>query len=277
MPTTRFAPSPTGHLHLGHAYSAVQASLAAEGGPFILRIEDIDPGRCKPDYAQSIIEDLDWLGLAWVGPVRYQSQHLADYTAALNTLKQKNLVYPCFCTRRDIEEQAQRAVVAPHAEDGSVIYPGTCRHLTESERATKLAEKGNVNWRLDVVAAMRLTGGLFWHDKDKGKLEAHPDIYGDIVLARKDVPTSYHLSVTVDDFIQGITLVTRGEDLFASTHVHRLLQALLGYESPEYRHHKLLTDETGRRYAKRDQSVTLKELRAGGKTPRDVLEIIMRT
>jgi len=277
MPTTRFAPSPTGHLHLGHAYSAYQAFRAAEGEKFILRIEDIDPVRCKPEYMKSIIDDLHWLGLTWAEPIRYQSKHLSDYAAAMNVLKNKGLVYPCFCTRRDIEAEAQRAGAAPHAEDGSVLYPGTCRSMPEGERARRLAENPCANWRLDIAAAMSMVGPLSWFDRSHGKVEARPDIYGDVVLARKDVPTSYHLSVTVDDHLQGVTLVTRGEDLFDSTHIHRLLQVLLGYDAPQYEHHKLLTDDTGKRYAKRDRSVTLKELRASGKTMRDVLEIIMGT
>jgi len=271
MPTTRFAPSPTGYLHLGHAYSALVAAQAAEGGKFFLRIEDIDPIRCKHEFTKSIFEDLNWLGLKWPEPVRLQSQHMLDYMVAQNKLREKGLIYPCFCTRREIEQEAQNAGQAPHADDGTVIYPGTCRHMSEGERKLKLAQQSTVNWRLDVEAAMQLTGPLFWHDRARGKIEALPQIFGDVVLARKDVPTSYHLSVTVDDSKQGITLVTRGEDLFDSTHVHRLLQALLDYETPEYFHHPIIRDSSGRRYAKRDKSVTLKTMRERGKTPEEIM------
>ena len=273
MIVTRFAPSPTGYLHLGHAHSALFAAHAAEGGTFLLRIEDIDPVRCKPEFTAAILEDLAWLGLKWQEPVRHQSRHLGDYTAALDVLRGRGLVYPCFCTRSEIEREAQGAAHAPHAEDGSPIYPGTCRHLSEKERAEKLARLGVANWRLDVAAALKMTGELFWHDRAHGRTEAHPEIFGDVVLARKDVPTSYHLSVTVDDHLQGVTLVTRGEDLFASTHIHRLLQSLLSYDTPEYHHHGLKRDESGRRYAKRDQSVTLRTLRSEGMTAESIIRL----
>jgi glutamyl-Q tRNA(Asp) synthetase len=236
-----------------------------------LRIEDIDPVRCKPEFTESLFEDLHWLGLKWPEPVRRQSQHLSDYSAALDALREQGLIYPCFCTRRDIEREADNAVHAPHAEDIGAVYPGTCRNLSERMRADKRTQHGMANWRLDVAAAMRLTGPLFWHDRARGRVEAQPEIFGDVVLARKDVPTSYHLSVAVDDHLQGVTLVTRGEDLFTSTHVHRLLQALLGFETPEYYHHPLIVDALGRRYAKRDKSATLRDLRARGQTPEDII------
>jgi glutamyl-Q tRNA(Asp) synthetase len=271
MTVTRFAPSPTGYLHLGHAYSALFAAKAGDG--FFLRIEDIDPVRCKPEFTDAIVEDLGWLGLIWPQPVRLQSQHLADYAQALDKLKEQKLVYPCFCTRRDIEQQAQGAVHAPHAGDVTLIYPGTCRHLSDTERAEKL-KHSKANWRLDVEAAMRQTGPLTWHDRMRSTMIAEPQQFGDVVLARKDVPTSYHLSVTVDDHLQAVTLVTRGEDLFSSTHIHRLLQALLNYQTPDYHHHGLSADDTGRRYAKRDQSVTLRGMRAQGRTREDVLRQI---
>ncbi len=272
MPITRFAPSPTGYLHLGHAYAALLAFRAAEEGRFLLRIEDIDPVRCKPEFTEAIIEDLRWLGLEWPEPVRHQSQHLADYAAALDKLRDRGLVYPCFCTRREIDQEAQRAAHAPHAEDGTLVYPGTCQHLSASERAEKLARQGSATWRLDIAAAMRQTGKLFWHDRVKGWVEANPALFGDVVLARKDVPTSYHLSVIVDDHAQGVTLVTRGKDLFASTHIHRLLQALLGFDTPGYHHHSLLTDSTGRRYAKRDKAATLRDWRERGETAEQVIK-----
>jgi glutamyl-Q tRNA(Asp) synthetase len=274
MPVTRFAPSPTGYLHLGHAYSALFAARAAENGRFLLRIEDIDPIRCKPEYTKAIFEDLHWLGLKWPEPVRCQSKHLSDYTEALEKLKEKGLIYPCFCTRRDIEQEAQKSGLAPHRTDGGFIYPGTCKNLSSHERVEKLKTFKAVNWRLDATAALSLTGPLFWHDRVRGKINVNPNVLGDVVLARKDVPTSYHLSVTVDDHIQGVTLVTRSEDLFDSTHMHRLLQASLGFESLEYQHHKLLTDQSGQRYAKRDKSATLRALRESGKSSDELIRII---
>ncbi len=275
MIITRFAPSPTGHLHLGHAYSAWFAWHQAEReqGRFLLRIEDIDPVRCKPDLASDLIEDLHCLGLVWPEPVRYQAQHMGDYAAALDVLRAKNLIYPCFCTRREVVAEAMAAGHAPH-EGEDVLYAGTCRHLTAEQRQTRMQQIGVANWRLDVGKAIEMVGAQRWHDRDKGWIEATPQQFGDVVLARKDVPTSYHLSVTVDDHLQGVTLVTRGQDLFTATHIHRLLQALLGYETPDYHHHGLLMDETGRRYAKRDKSVTLRSLRQQGKTPDDIYALI---
>lgn len=270
---TRFAPSPTGYLHLGHAYSALFAYHAAmkERGRFLLRIEDIDPVRCKPEFAAAIFEDLHWLGLRWEEPVRIQSEHMADYAAALDTLRGMGVLYPCFCTRRAIAEEAAASGHAPHGIDG-VIYPGTCRNLSPHEQAEKLASHGAANWRLDVAKATQMTGALSWHDRARGESTARPEDFGDVVLARKDVATSYHLSVTVDDHRQGITLVTRGEDLFRATDIHRLLQALLGYDSPAYHHHPLLTDEQGRRYAKRDKGVTLRALRLQGISVNQIIE-----
>ncbi|MDD3371757.1 MAG: tRNA glutamyl-Q(34) synthetase GluQRS [Alphaproteobacteria bacterium] len=274
MVVTRFAPSPTGYLHLGHAFSALSAFRSANGGTFFLRIEDIDSSRCKPEFTDAILEDLAWLGLDWPKPARRQSEHMADYAAALDKLKEMGLVYPCFCTRREIERDALRSGLAPHPEDGTVIYPGTCRALSKDERAARLASGEPATWRLDVEAAAKQAGPLSWVDRSRGKVEALPQIFGDVVLARKDVPASYHLSVTVDDALQGVSLVTRGEDLFSSTHVHRLLQALLGYDTPEYHHHRLLTDSSGKRYAKRDRSATLRDLRAEGKTPEDIVKML---
>ena len=261
MIITRFAPSPTGYLHVGHAYAALFAQMAAQGGGFLLRIEDIDPVRCKDEFTQSIFEDLSWLGLKWKEPVRYQSLCLSDYSTALHRLQEMGLLYPCFCTRSKITQEAERAGQASHLEDSQSVYPGTCKNLSSTERNERLAKNMNVNWRLDVLKALSLTGDLFWHDHVMGKVLAQPDLFGDVVLARKDVPTSYHLSVTVDDHLQNVSLITRGEDLFSSTHIHRLLQALLGYQTPEYHHHPLKTDASGRRYAKRDKSVTLRDLR----------------
>lgn len=275
MVTTRFAPSPTGYLHLGHAYSALFASEAArrEGGTFLLRIEDIDPVRCRSGFVEAIFEDLRWLELSWPEPVRRQSEHLPDYQKALKYLQDLDLLYPCFCTRRALAEEAALAGHAPHGVSEGV-YPGTCRSLDPRERQEKLAFFKTANWRLNVQAALHHTGTLFWRDGERGEIEARPQDFGDVVLARKDVPTSYHLSVTVDDHLQGVSLVTRGEDLFRSTDIHRLLQALLGYETPLYHHHALMTDEQGRRYAKRDRSVTLRSLRESGQTAEDIKRAI---
>ncbi len=277
---TRFAPSPTGYLHLGHAYSALFAYEAAqaEGGRFLLRIEDIDRVRCRPEFTDALFEDLRWLGLAWEEPVRRQSEHMQEYAAALARLREMGLLYPCFCTRREIENEALASAAAPHlapqGPDGP-LYPGTCRGLDEDERARRLSRGEAANWRLDVVTALQLTGPLTWNDH-AGKVEAAPQDFGDVVLARKDVPTSYHLSVTVDDHLQGVTLVTRGKDLFRATDIHRLLQALLGLPTPDYRHHELLTDPAGRRFAKRDRDLTLGALRAAGKTAAEVRSMAAR-
>jgi glutamyl-Q tRNA(Asp) synthetase len=268
---TRFAPSPTGHLHLGHAHSALFGWHAARqaGGRFLLRIEDIDPGRCRPEFERDLMEDLAWLGLDWETPVRRQSDHLDDYRAALGRLQGLGVIYPCFCTRKDIAAEIARAGHAPHGPDGP-LYPGTCRALPDAGRAARLASGAPYALRLDVARARALTGPLRWHDRGKGWQQAAPEILGDVVLARKDTPTSYHLSVTTDDHIQGVTLVTRGEDLFFATHLHRLLQALLGYDVPEWHHHGLLTNERGERLAKRDKAQTLRSLREAGRTPAEV-------
>ncbi|MGE0660586.1 MAG: tRNA glutamyl-Q(34) synthetase GluQRS [Reyranellaceae bacterium] len=265
---SRFAPSPTGLLHLGHARSALEGWTAARerGGRFLLRIEDIDTGRCREEFVAAIFEDLAWLGLDWGAPVRRQSEHFADYRAALEQLRAMELVYPCFCTRQDIQREIAGAVAAPHGPDGP-LYPGTCRHRPRSERQARMAAGESFAWRLDVAAAVGRTGALQWQDEHAGLITADPQSLGDVVLARKDTPTSYHLSVTVDDHLQGVTLVTRGVDLFHATHVHRLLQALLGYEAPRYRHHALLTDHSGRRLAKRDKAMTLRAMREAGRSP----------
>lgn len=268
---TRFAPSPTGHLHLGHAHSALFGWRTARraGGRFLLRIEDIDPGRCRPEFADDLIADLSWLGVDWDGPARRQSEHLDDHRAALDRLEGMGLIYPCFCTRKDIAAEIARAGHAPHGPDGP-LYPGTCRALDPQTRRARIAAGEAFALRLDVAAAMARGGPLRWRDRALGWQEATPEILGDVVLARKDTPTSYHLGVTVDDHIQGVTLVTRGEDLFFATHLHRLLQALLGYEAPDYHHHGLLTNERGERLAKRDRATTLRALRDSGASPEDV-------
>jgi len=267
--TTRFAPSPTGYLHLGHAYSALFA--AEKGSRFLLRIEDIDQGRCRSDYIDAIYEDLSWLGLSWEEPVRIQSQHLPDYQQALDQLSTQDLLYPCFCTRKNIQEEIERAGGAPHGPDGQ-LYPGTCRHLSSNERQERIEQGIPFALRLDMDKATRKAGPLSWFDHDKGKQSASPEIFGDVVLARKDTPTSYHLSVTLDDHLQDITLVTRGEDLFEASHIHRLLQALLNLNVPTYHHHGLLVGKDGKRYAKRDKSLTLRSLRESGMSVDDVLK-----
>lgn len=268
--TTRFAPSPTGQLHLGHAYSALFARKAGER--FILRIEDIDAGRCRPEFEQAIYEDLAWLGLEWEAPVRRQSEHMADYRAALDRLSGQGLIYPCFCTRKDIQEEIARSGNAPHGPEGH-LYPGTCRAMDEGLQTEKTESGLPYALRLDMERARKIAPPLRWHDRTKGWNEATPEILGDVVLARKDTPASYHLCVTLDDHLQGVTLVTRGEDLFHASHLHRLLQHLLGLDVPEWHHHPLLLDENGKRFAKRSDSVTLRYLReTEGKTPDDVLQ-----
>ncbi len=269
MIRTRFAPSPTGYLHLGHVFSAVQAWRLADaaGGQLLLRIEDIDGARCRPEYTDAIYEDLAWLGIQWALPVRCQSAHFADYAEALEKLRRADLIYPCFCTRADIA----RSVDAPHGPDGA-IYPGTCRHLDETVHAAKIQDGAAFAWRLRMDKAAGLHPDLSWQDARAGLQRARPDIFGDIVLARKDTPTSYHLSVTVDDALQGVTDIVRSVDLFEATHVHRLLQACLGLPVPRYHHHDLVLDDAGRRLAKRTQAATVRALRAAGYTPADILQ-----
>jgi glutamyl-Q tRNA(Asp) synthetase len=265
---TRFAPSPTGRLHLGHAFSALVGYAAARqaGGRFLLRIEDIDLGRCRPEFEQAIYEDLTWLGLDWERPVRRQSEHFADYRDALARLQALGLVYPCFCSRKEIAAEIAASGAAPHGPDGP-LYPGTCRHLSSSERERRQASGLPFAFRLDAAAAAARVGPLAWIEQGLGEIAVDAGLHGDVVIARKDIPTSYHLAVTLDDAIQGVTLVTRGEDLLPATHIHRLLQALLGLPAPQYRHHKLLTDANGRRLAKRDGAETLAGLRARGADP----------
>jgi glutamyl-Q tRNA(Asp) synthetase len=275
---TRFAPSPTGELHIGHAFSALAAydAAQAEDGRFLLRIEDIDVTRCRPEYEEAIFRDLAWLGLTWEIPVRRQSEHFDDYSAALRTLEEMGVLYPCFCTRAEIAAEIARSPAAPHGPEGP-LYPGTCRALDASERARRIAAGEAHAVRLDVAAAMaRVATPLTWHDRHAGMVIAQPESLGDVVLARKDVPTSYHLAVTVDDHLQGITLVVRGEDLFSATHIHRLLQALLGLDTPDYAHHHLLLDEQGKRFAKRDRAKTLASLREEGVTPDALREQLRR-
>jgi glutamyl-Q tRNA(Asp) synthetase len=273
---TRCAPSPTGYLHLGHAYAAGIAYLRAREarGRFLLRIEDIDGTRCRPDFTAAIFEDLHWLGLRWEQPVRQQSQHFADYASALASLQQRGLLYPCFCTRKQIQAEIAAAGHAPHGFEGAV-YPGTCRALSAAERDQRIAAGEAYALRLDMAAACQHVGSahwpLHWQDEAAGRQTVTPDLliqgFGDVVLARKETPASYHLCVCHDDALQGITLVTRGADLFAATHLHRLLQALFGWPVPAYAHHALLLDETGERLAKRKNAPALRDLRAAGLSP----------
>lgn len=271
---TRFAPSPTGWLHLGHAYAALFANEKAVGGRFLIRLEDIDGTRAKPEYEAAIFEDLAWLGLSWEMPVRRQSDHFDDYRTALAKLEVLEVLYPCFCTRREIQEEIARSGNAPQGPDGP-LYPGTCRNRDAAERAGRIAAGEAYALRLDVAKAARcVLAELSWEDRERGHFKARPDVFGDVVLARKDTPASYHLAVVVDDALQGITLVTRGEDLLEATHLHRLLQALLGLPVPDWQHHRLITDESGRRLAKRDDARSLRSLRAAGWTPEQVFAAI---
>jgi glutamyl-Q tRNA(Asp) synthetase len=268
---TRFAPSPTGQLHLGHAFSAFFADQAAReaGGRFLLRIEDIDQTRCRPAFEQAIYRDLAWLGLDWERPVRRQSEHFDLYRDALGRLDARGLIYPCFCSRKEIAAEIAAAGAAPHGPDGP-LYPGTCRHLPAAERERRQSSGTPYALRLDMAATAAQTGPLSWIEREKGEIGVDPFLHGDVVIARRDVPTSYHLSVTLDDAIQGVTLVTRGADLMPATHIHRLLQAVLDLPAPDYRHHSLLTDAGGKRLAKRDGAQALASLREKGADPAEI-------
>lgn len=266
---TRFAPSPTGLLHLGHAYSALFASETArrDDGRFILRIEDIDFTRCRPESEKAILEDLAWIGIEWESPVRRQSEHLSDYATVAEQLRARQFLYPCFCTRKDILREIEAAGGAPHGPEGA-LYPGSCRHLSQDEREARIAAGESFAWRLDSGRALAEVGGpLEWIDLEKGVQRAQPEILGDVVLVRKDIGCSYHLAVVIDDALQGVTRITRGLDLFEATHLQRLLQALLNLPTPEYHHHPLICDPSGRRLAKRDEAETLRSLRERGVPP----------
>ncbi|KKJ78063.1 glutamyl-tRNA synthetase [Kiloniella litopenaei] len=271
QPIFRFAPSPSGYLHLGHAYSALFSWTQAQknNAQFMLRIEDIDTTRCRKEFTEAIYEDLAWLGLTWVDPPRIQSEHMEDYQQALTKLENQGLLYPCFCTRKEIQQEVQQSGRAPHGPDG-LIYPGTCRNLSATEKDERLARGDSYALRLDTTKACALTGDLFWKDQSKGKIKATPEIFGDVVLARKDIHTSYHLSVAVDDALQNISCVTRGTDLFEATHIHRLLQALLKLPVPTWHHHDLIHDKDGNRLAKRHNALAIRELRARGNSLEDI-------
>ncbi len=270
--TTRFAPSPTGHLHLGHAAAALFAWRAARaaGGRFLLRLEDIDPTRCRAEFADAILEDLAWLGLDWDGQMRVQSAHLPEYAATLATLRARGLLYPCFCTRAAIARELADSANAPHAPDGAPLYPGTCRGRDPAEAAALVATGTPHAWRLDMARAVAAAGPLDWNEAGHGRIVADPASFGDIVLARRDTPASYHLCVTHDDAAQAVTLVTRGEDLRPATAVHRLLQALMGWPAPDYAHHRVLIGPEGKRLSKRDGAASLRGLRAAGLSPAQV-------
>lgn len=272
MTRTRFAPSPTGRLHLGHAWAAKVAHDLArgDGGEFLLRFEDIDTTRVRPEFFTGIEEDLAWLGLQWDGTPLRQLDRLEAYDAAMRVLQDTGLVYPCFCTRREIEDEIARMTSAPQGPEGP-RYPGICKRLPEFARTEKLASGIPFCWRLDSTAAGRACGPLSFRDLRHGTIAVDPELLGDVVLARKDIGTSYHLAVVVDDAFQEITHVTRGEDLLPSTHVHRLLQTLLALPEPLYLHHRLILDEHGRRLAKRQDSLSIRALRESGLTPEEVL------
>ena len=271
---TRFAPSPTGHLHLGHVASACQVWAAAEraGGQSLLRIEDIDQTRCKVEYETAIYEDLQWLGFTWPQPVRRQSDHFADYQKTLEALRARGLLYRCFRTRKEVLAETLRA---PHEAPGAF----TGRALGEAEEADRLAQGEAFAWRLSLERARAALGTKYselgYIETASGKDEfvrARPEIHGDVIVARKDTPTSYHLAACHDDALQGVTHIVRGVDLAEATHVHVLFQALMDWPTPVYTHHALLLDKTGKRLAKRDKSVTVRALRSAGTEPEDLIQ-----
>ncbi|MCB8873573.1 tRNA glutamyl-Q(34) synthetase GluQRS [Acidisoma silvae] len=268
MTVTRFAPSPTGYLHLGHACAALTAWTRARdaGGRFLLRIENIDATRCRPEYEASILDDMTWLGLDWDGPVRRQQDHLPDYQVVLDKLRGQGLLYPCFCTRADIAREVAVSTQAPHGPDGPV-YPGTCAGLSLAEAEDRVAAGQAHAWRLRTGAAHARFGKLDYQEEGLGRVICRPEAFGDVVLARKDCPGSYHLCVCHDDAVQGVTLVTRGEELRLATDIHRLIQALMDWPVPDYAHHALLTDAQGAKLSKRDGALSLRALRAEGIGP----------
>jgi glutamyl-Q tRNA(Asp) synthetase len=281
-PVFRFAPSPNGYLHLGHAFSALlNFDLARQsGGRLLLRTEDIDATRCRPEFEAAIYEDLAWLGIVWETPVRRQSEHLADYREALEKLSAHGLIYPSFETRAEIAKfVAQREASGrwPRDPDGAPLYPGTAKLLSSDERRRLLESDTPYALRLDMAAACARAGSLGWREHGEGpdgEAGAQPEAWGDVILARKETPTSYHLSVVVDDALQGVTEVVRGQDLFWSTGVHRLLQQLLGLPEPTYRHHRLILDAEGRKLSKSTEATGLRELRAAGATPAGIRRLV---
>ncbi|MBT8038586.1 MAG: tRNA glutamyl-Q(34) synthetase GluQRS [Verrucomicrobiae bacterium] len=272
---TRFAPSPTGLLHLGHAYAAVYAYDMAEenGGRFYLRFEDIDTTRIRSEFYLAIEQDLAWLGVQWDGTPIRQTDRLPIYQEALEELRSLGVIYPCFCTRREIQKEIEVMGNAPHGPEGA-HYPGTCRALTSSEREDRINAGDTHCWRLDTRLAAKQTGSLVFEDEFEGQVVVDAHLLGDVVLARKDITTSYHLAVVIDDAFQKITDVTRGADLLASTHVHRTLQKLLALPAPHYHHHRLILDTHGKRLAKRNDALTIRSLRELGKSPTEVIDML---
>jgi glutamyl-Q tRNA(Asp) synthetase len=284
-PVFRFAPSPNGYLHLGHALSAlINADMARDcGGCLLLRIEDIDQTRCRPHYETAIYEDLTWLGLRWEEPVRRQSEHYDDYRAALARLESDGLVYPGFETRAEIATlvaEGEREGPWPRDPDGAPLYPSTARTMSDAERRRRINAGEPYALRLDMAAALRRAGPLTWHEDgegpmgETGSVATDPAAWGDVIVARKETPTSYHLAVVVDDAAQGVTEVVRGQDLFYATAVHRLLQALLGLSVPRYRHHRLILDADGRKLSKSTAATGLRELRAAGASPTNIRRLV---
>src|SRR5215212_10703517 len=284
QPVLRFAPSPNGYLHLGHALSALVdfEMVRALGGRFLLRIEDIDAARCRPDFEQAIYDDLAWLGIEWEQPVRRQSENLDAYARVLKKLEAEGLIYPSFESRAEIARHIAQHSGAPwpHDPDGSPLYPGMGKQLGAEERARRIAAGDAYALRLDMEAALQRTGALTGVEiganpkQDHETLMAEPEKWGDVVLARKDTPTSYHLSVVVDDALQGITHVVRGQDLYQATSVHRVLQTLLGLAAPLYHHHRLILDAERHKLSKSTQATALRELRGQGATPVDIRRMI---
>lgn len=281
-PVFRFAPSPNGYLHLGHALSAlINADMArAAGGRLLLRIEDIDATRCRPEYEAAIYEDLAWFGIAWEQPVRRQSEHFDDYRTALSKLEAMGLVYPSFESRAEIAALVAANEPSLRDPDGAPLYPGTAKHMSADERARLLDAGAPYALRLDMTAALTRAGALTWQEAgvgpagESGSIAADPAAWGDVILARKETPTSYHLSVVVDDAMQGVTDVVRGWDLFHATSVHRLLQSLLGLPAPRYCHHRLILDADGRKLSKSTRATALRDLRARGLTPTDIRQLV---
>ncbi|WP_407167136.1 tRNA glutamyl-Q(34) synthetase GluQRS [Bradyrhizobium sp. ORS 111] len=284
-PVFRFAPSPNGYLHLGHAFSALlNFDLARQaGGRLLLRIEDIDRARCRPEFEAAIYEDLAWLGIAWETPVRRQSEHFAAYSEAIARLSAQGLVYPGFESRAEIARlvaERETRSAWPRDPDGAPLYPGTAKSLPPEERDRLIGQGAPFALRLDMAAARRRAGGLSWRESgegpagETGEVAARPEAWGDVILARKETPTSYHLSVVIDDALQGVTDVVRGTDLFWSTSVHRLLQDLLGLAPPAYRHHRLIRDEAGHKLSKSTRATGLRELRSKGVSPADIRRLV---
>jgi glutamyl-Q tRNA(Asp) synthetase len=274
-PVFRFAPSPNGELHLGHAYSALldYDLCNAAGGRFLLRIEDIDPARCRPEYEAAIYVDLAWLGIRWEEPARRQSEHMADYSAALGRLRQMDLIYPTFLSRTEIAA-ATADPTWPRDPDGAPLYPAHDRHLDPAEAGRRIAAGAPYALRLHMDRAVERAGPLSWIEEGEGRVHANPAAWGDVIVARKETPTSYHLAVVVDDAAQDVTHIVRGRDLYHATAVHVLLQKLLGLPSPAYRHHELILDATGRKLSKSDRDTALRSLRQAGKTPDDIRRMV---